>query len=48
MDCFHRAMTSKVGKGGWTCPCCEPAPKDRRKTRRYARRVLKMALRKGE
>jgi len=46
MDLFHRAMAKIVDVGGWHCPCCAPAPKDRQKARRYARRRLHDMLRK--
>lgn len=45
MDDFRRAMRKRVGIGGWLCSCCGPAPKDRAKYRRFARRKLKFALR---
>jgi len=41
MDEFKREMAKDVGKRCWHCYCCEPAPKDRQKVRREARRRLK-------
>lgn len=31
---------TRVGHGGWKCPCCGPKPKDRPAVRRTARRRL--------
>lgn len=37
---------NKVGPGGYKCPCCGPAPKDRKKWRRRIRHRLEEKARK--
>ena len=44
MDAFK--VETHPGKGGWKCPCCAPAPKDRPKWRRAARARLAAKTRK--
>lgn len=35
-----------IGPGGWRCPCCGPAPKDRRAFKRAAKRSQRQRLEK--
>lgn len=35
---FRHKLIS-YGPGGYHCPCCGPAPKHRKRERRYARKV---------
>lgn len=46
MDDFERAQSKRVGVGGWYCYCCDPAPKDRQKVRRFGRRKLRQQTKK--
>jgi hypothetical protein len=44
-DAFKKAMTHKVGVGGYHCECCGPTDTAaKKKLRRIARRILKAAM----
>ena len=48
MACMMKRVARKeIGPGGFKCPCCGPAPKDRKAFRRRSRRRLKHADRKA-
>lgn len=44
MDDFKRY--GRVDIGGYKCPCCAPAPSERKKHRRTTRHRMKNAIRK--
>lgn len=48
MDTFKKTMNRKVGIGGVRCACCNDyyGHRNRKRLGRYARRVLKQALRR--
>jgi uncharacterized C2H2 Zn-finger protein len=43
-----RVRDAKLGPGGWHCPCCAPAKRDRKKYLRAARRTFTHLLERIE